>query len=451
MILSGGAGTRLWPLSRELSPKQFSPFFPGGKLFSQTLSRVSGRGIFKNPAAICGKPHEPEALMAFHEAGTDPALLVLEPAAKNTAAAVALAALLFEDETLMILPSDHWISDREAFNNAALAALEIADSGGIAVFGVAPRSPESGYGYIRGDGGRVAEFIEKPGKERAAELIGEGCLWNSGMFMMRAETAIAELLAHSPEILAACREAVERGRLEGKVFHPRAESFLAAPAASFDYAVMEKTSRAFVVPAEFGWSDLGSWGALWERAEKDKNGNSLSGDALAVGVSGSYVRGDGVLAVACGVKDVVVVATKDAVLVADKNCGGLKEAVALLKNRPEAATHKDVRRQWGSYEVVSEGRGFKTKKLTLAAGAAISLQRHFHRSEHWVVVAGEALVTLEEKRFPLRANESAFIPAGAMHRLENTGDSELVVIEVQTGNYLEEDDIERLKTEDKTC
>ena len=462
VILSGGSGTRLWPLSRSSYPKQFLRVGAGRSLLQETVLRVAGDG-FSAPVAVSNE--EQRFLVAHHlmEAGRPSAKILLEPVARNTGPAAAAACLYLartEDPLVLVLPADHVIANVAAFRQGIAAGAEHARSGFLVTFGIRPDRPHTGYGYIEagrrlGDarsgpvGYAVQRFVEKPDAATAQSYIESGgYFWNSGIFLFRASAFLRELEGFAPEILAACREAVDRGSHDGDFFRFEAAAFRRAPNLSIDYAVMERTGAAAVVPVDMGWSDVGSWSALWEVAEKDGSGNVVEGDAVLHDVSDSYVRTDGPLIAGIGISAMVVVATEDAVLVAPKDrAQEVRVIVDRLKSagRTEHDTHRLVHRPWGSYRTISLGDRYQVKEIIVKPGASLSLQMHRHRAEHWVVVEGTASVVRGEEKLLLSENQSIFIPRGTKHRLANPGKLNLRLIEVQSGSYLGEDDILRFE------
>lgn len=455
VILSGGAGTRLWPLSRQALPKQFLELLAGGSLIQQTAGRV--RAV--PPIVICSAQHRFHVERQMREAGLAADAIVLEPVGRNTAPAAAIAALLAARKDpkaiVALLPSDHVIRNATAFGDALEKAMAGAALGHIVTFGIRPSAPETGYGYIEqgaavGEIGglyRVARFVEKPNAETAQSYLAKGDYsWNSGMFVFRADVMLSELERHCPDVLAGARKALDQARMDGAAVRLDESAFKALPNISIDYAVMEKTQHAAVVPCDIGWSDVGSWSALWDIESKNPDGNVFQGNVVSHNASGSYAHSPKILTALVGVEDVVVVATDDAVLVAHKNrAQEIKHVVDALKaaNRPEAVEHKLVHRPWGTYQTVDSGPGYQVKQIVVYPGGRLSLQMHHKRAEHWTVVDGEGQVTCDDKVFALRANESTFIPLGAKHRLENFGTKPLTLIEVQCGSYLGEDDIVR--------
>ncbi len=467
VILSGGAGTRLWPLSREVYPKQFFPLVSDLSLLQETAKRVADAKIFAPPLVVCNHEHRFVVREQLREIGLKPRDIVLEPLGRNTAAAAAVAALVLSagtksgDPLMLLMPCDHVISNRKAFAAAVKRAVPAAEAGAIVTFGIVPKHPETGYGYIqkgkpfaaRGRKApgcfRAARFKEKPGRASAKTMLKSGSwLWNSGMFLASAGTLLAEIERFAPKAAAACRKAVENAERDLEFLRLDAKEFAKAPSISLDYAVLEKTEHAAVVPAELGWSDIGSWQALWEAGKKDSAGNVLKGDVEVRGVHGCYIRSDDRLVAAIGLSDMTLIVTDDAVLAAPRGrAGEVKAMVEALraKGRSEAAIHSRVYRPWGFFQAIDAGDRFQVKQITVNPGGRLSLQRHAKRAEHWVVVNGTARVTRGSESFLLHENESTFIPAGVAHRLENKGAAPLRIIEVQSGGYLGEDDIERLE------
>jgi len=464
VILSGGAGTRLWPLSRALYPKQFFPLASDLSLLQETARRVSDPARFAPPLVVCNHEHRFIVAEQLRGIGVAAAEIVLEPVARNTAGACAVAALVLggadagEDPLMLVLPSDHVIADAKGFRAAIEHAVPAAEAGALVTFGIAPARPETGYGYVeRGaafEGGgkgcfRAARFKEKPDPAAAEKMVAAGgWLWNSGMFLFRAGSLMAEIERWVPEVAAACREALAGARRDLDFLRLDEDAFAKAPAVSLDYAVMEKTAQAAVVPADMGWSDIGSWAALWEVGAKDASGNVIVGDVAARDVTRSYIRSDDRLVAVIGLSDVLLVVSDDAVLAAPlARAQEVKALVEALRaeGRSEPFTHTRVYRPWGFYQGLHAGDRFQVKHITVNPGGRLSLQRHRRRAEHWVVVNGTARVTRSGETFDLGENESTFIPAGTAHRLENPGPEVLRIIEVQSGRYLGEDDIERLE------
>lgn len=462
VILSGGAGTRLWPLSRELFPKQLLPLAGERSLIQDTALRVGGRG-FAAPLVVCNVEHRFAIAEQLRQSGIEGAALLLEPVARNTAAAVAAAAAYLaasgagEHDCLLVLPSDHVILDGAAFLDAVAKAATAAQYGHLVTFGITPTGPETGYGYIRqGDAldaapgaHAVARFVEKPDLATAqAYLRDGGWSWNSGMFLFPLGALRTELATHAPGVVAAADEAVARATRDLDFVRLDRDAFAAAPSISVDYAVMEKTSHAAVVPAALGWSDVGSWSALWEIGRRDGDGNVAQGDVIAERTRNSYLRSEHRLLATVGVEDMIVVALKDAVLVAARDeAQHVKAIVDRLRKtgRSEASAHPRVYRPWGSYETIDLGPRFQVKRIIVNPGQRISLQKHARRAEHWVCVQGVARVTRGEDILTLRENMSTYIPVGCIHRLENPGAEPAHIIEVQSGDYLGEDDIVRIE------
>jgi mannose-1-phosphate guanylyltransferase / mannose-6-phosphate isomerase len=459
VILSGGGGTRLWPLSRAAYPKQLLALGGGRSLLQETLLRVAGPG-FAAPLVICNDDYRFLVAQQLQDLGAE-GQVILEPVGRNTAPAAAVAALYAgradPEALLLILPSDHAIADVAGFHAMVAAGAGAAAAGWLVTFGVTPDRAETGYGYVKRAEPldeapgcfRVERFVEKPGAETAAAyLAGGDFAWNSGMFLVSARALLEEMVRLAPAIVTAGEAALAASEQDLDFLRLDAEAFAKSPSISLDHAVMEKTERAATVPVDIGWSDVGSWDALWRISLSDQDGNTLVGDVVSLDSTGSYLHSEKHLLAALGVKDLAVVATADAVMVCPRErAQEVRDLVALLDRaeRPEAAHHRRVYRPWGSYESIDMGEGFQVKRLILLPGASISLQRHRHRSEHWVVVRGTAEVTRDEDTFELRANESSYIPVGAVHRLRNPGEEALHIIEVQCGDYLGEDDIERFE------
>ena len=453
VLLSGGSGTRLWPLSREAYPKQFLALAGDDTMVQATWRRVAPLAGAA-PIVVANEDHRFLVAEQLRQAGAPRAAILLEPAGRNTAPAIAAAALQATadgaDPLLLVLPSDHVVTDEAAFHAAVREAIPAAAGGALVTFGIVPGAPETGFGYIQaeaGDGVRaVRRFVEKPDAATAARYLSEGgYYWNSGMFLFRASRYLAELGRHAPAMLAAVRAACDGAVRDGDFIRLDKAAFEACPADSIDYAVMEKTDRAMVLPVDIGWNDVGSWSALWEVSAQDGDGNAHHGDVIAVDSRNSYAWARRLVALV-GVDDLVVVETDDAVLVAHKDkVQQVKEVVARLKagQRSHAVLHREVHRPWGSYDSIDQDEGFQVKRIKVKPGGRLSLQSHTRRAEHWIVVRGTARVTRDNDVFELHANQSAYIPLGAKHRLENPGDEVLELIEVQSGDYLGEDDIVR--------
>jgi mannose-1-phosphate guanylyltransferase/mannose-6-phosphate isomerase len=459
VILSGGAGTRLWPLSRELHPKQLLALAGGDRtMLQETATRVAGLPELTPAVIVCNEAHRflvAEQLRLL--GGAAAPRILLEPTGRNTAPAIALAAhaaLEAGDPLLLVLPADHVIRDVEAFQAAVRAALPSAEAGKLVTFGVVAHQPETGYGYIkRGPGAGpvypIERFVEKPDAATARQFVAAGdYYWNSGMFLFRASRYLEELQRHAPDIAEACRQASAAGRRDLDFIRPDGGLFTACRSDSIDYAVMEKTASAVVVPLDAGWSDVGSWSSLHDAVEKDARGNVQRGDVIAEDTDGCFLYSQSRLVAAVGLKDHVVVETKDAVLVAPRDrVQDVKLLAARLKasGRYEHSLHREVYRPWGSYDSVESGDRYQVKRLTVKPGASMSLQLHHHRAEHWIVVSGTARITRNDEVFLLEENQSTYIPLGAKHRIENPGKITLHIIEVQSGGYLGEDDIVRFE------
>lgn len=456
VILAGGTGSRLWPLSRELYPKQLLNLTENCSLLQSTLKRVAGLKNSLPPIVIGSDSHRFIALSQIREISPNNEFtLILEPVGKNTAPAVYAAACYVEerkegdDETvLLVLPADHLIRRQDEFQKSVNRAAELAEKGFLVTFGIQPQGPETGYGYIeKGEGNKVKAFVEKPDLQTAKGYLEAGnFFWNSGMFAFTCSTLMSEMDIWSPDIGLAMREAVEMGSEDPPFFRLRAQSMMAAPSDSIDYVLMEKSDKVAVVPADLDWSDIGSWKALWEVEDKDDMGNVILGDVMVEDVENCLVRADKGLVAVVGLKDTLVVATADAVLVAPLDRSqDVKKIVNRLKleGREEHQLHLTVYRPWGSYTILEEQPAFKIKRITVNPGVKLSLQMHHHRSEHWVVVKGTARVTCGENVYLVLENQSSYIPCGEKHRLENPGVIPLELIEVQNGSYLGEDDIVR--------
>jgi mannose-1-phosphate guanylyltransferase / mannose-6-phosphate isomerase len=462
VILSGGSGTRLWPLSRELYPKQLLPLVGKGTMLQETLARLAGVQDVGAPIVVCNESHRFLVAEQMMQAGARQQAILLEPVGRNTAPAVAIAAMAAVadlkpgegDPVLLILPADHVIQDVKAFQAAVAEGRKAAEQGKLVTFGVVPSKPETGYGYIRRASGQgpafaIAQFVEKPDRATAQRYLdSKEYFWNSGMFMFRAGVVLEELRRLDADIYQACARAFTAARRDLDFTRLPAKEFAECPANSFDYAVMEKTSQGVVVPLDAGWSDVGSWSALHEAIPADADGNVCIGDVLTADSHGCYLQSTSRLVAAVGLNDHVVVETKDAVLVAPKDrVQDVKELVAQLKKqgRYETSLHREVFRPWGSYDSIDHGDRFQVKRLTVKPGASMSLQMHHHRAEHWIVVAGTARITRGEETFLLEENQSTYIPLGTRHRIENPGKIPLHIIEVQSGTYLGEDDIVRFE------
>ncbi|GAB3002426.1 xanthan biosynthesis protein XanB [Arenimonas maotaiensis] len=456
VILSGGSGTRLWPLSREAHPKQFLPVIGEHSLLQATALRLQGLDAVA-PIVVAGEAHRFLVAEQLHAIGLPPSALLLEPVGRNTAPAIAVAAFQAlaadPDAVLLVMPSDHAITDVPAFQAAVRQALPAARDGGLVTFGIVPEAPETGFGYIKaapGEGVRAIErFVEKPDAATAAGYVASGdYFWNSGMFLFRARAYLDELAQVHPLMVELAETAVARARRDADFIRLDPDAFSAMASDSIDYAVMEKTAEGRILPVAVGWSDVGSWQALWQVAEQDGAGNAHHGDVLAIDCQNSLAMGEKRLLALLGLDNVVVVDTDDAVLVAHKDrVQDVKSIVAKLKaeNRPQATWHRKVFRPWGNYDSVDAGARFQVKRIVVKPGAALSLQMHHHRAEHWIVVSGTARVTCDERVILLSENQSTYIPLGSKHRLENPGTIPLELIEVQSGSYLGEDDIVRFE------
>ncbi|WP_336368402.1 mannose-1-phosphate guanylyltransferase/mannose-6-phosphate isomerase [Marinobacter sp. C2H3] len=463
VILAGGTGTRLWPLSRELNPKQFLRLTDDHQSMLQlTVDRLSGLET-EAPLIVCQDEHRFLAAEHLRQKGYDHPRILLEPCGRNTAPALALAALECleslpdgdADPLLLVLAADHDIADIEAFQDSVRQAERLARAGRLVTFGITPTHPETGYGYIqRGkpfpEGGfELARFVEKPDAETAGAYLASGeYLWNSGMFLFPARQLLSELAAHAPQILEACTAAMAHRTTDMDFIRVAPDAFEASPSLSIDYAVMERTNAGAVVPMTAGWSDVGSWSALWQIAKRDDQGNSLRGDALAEDTKNTLIHADSRLVATLGVSDLVVVETPDAVLIAHReraqDIGKLAKRLS-ASQRNEARNHREVCRPWGFYDAIDQGHRYQVKRITVKPGAKLSLQMHHHRAEHWVVVSGTAKVTNGDRTYLVTENQSTFIPVGQTHCLENPGVIDLELIEVQSGPYLGEDDIVRFE------
>jgi mannose-1-phosphate guanylyltransferase len=454
VVIAGGTGTRLWPLSRAAHPKQFLKLYDNLTMLQATFSRLGDLNI-KSSVTVCNEEHRffvAEQLREINKLGS----IILEPVGRNTAPAITLAALLSlteEDPILLVLPADHVIQSEDVFVQTVKDAIPLAESGKLVTFGINAYEPNTEYGYIKKGsiqkpvGFQIEAFIEKPTIDLAKEYVeSNDYLWNSGMFLFKASSYLNELERHCPEVYEACKLSMKDMSKDNDFIRINESVFKSCPSDSIDYAVMEKTSNAVVVPMDAGWNDLGSWSSLWDIGVKDECGNVLSGDVMPYQSHNSLIRTDGKLVAAIGVDDLVIVSTKDALIVAHKD--NVKDVQVIVKelkskSRDEWEHHREVYRPWGKYDSIDTGPKYQVKRITVNPGAKLSLQKHHHRSEHWVVVSGTARVTNGDKIFMLHENQSTFIPLGVIHALENPGDSPLEMIEVQSGSYLGEDDIVR--------
>jgi len=458
VILSGGSGTRLWPLSRAMRPKQLLSMVSDHTMIQDTVTRLKGITDIAEPIIVCNEEHRFTIAEQMREMDINPLAIILEPFGKNTAPAVAISALqaqeIEKDPVLLILPADHVIENQDAFHTAVEKGYQAALSDKLVTFGIIPNAPETGYGYIKAGSKldndnvfSVDKFVEKPDEPTAQSYLDEGSYyWNSGMFMFKASVYLSELETSNNEMYQYSKDSLNAATIDIDFIRLDSDIFSNCPADSIDYAVMEKTSSAAVIPVDMKWNDIGSWSALWEVGESDAKGNVTHGDTLLEDTNNSYIHADSRLVTTVGLDDLVVVETADAVLVAHRDkAQNVKEIVEQLKvaNRDEAVIHNKAYRPWGAYECIDHDSRFQVKRITVNVGARLSLQLHHHRSEHWIVVQGTARVTCGEKVFLMGENESTYIPLGEKHRLENTGKIPLELIEVQTGSYLGEDDIVR--------
>ncbi len=465
VIMCGGSGTRLWPLSRAQFPKQFLPLVNDTSMLQDTLARLPSQ--HQSPIFICNEDHRFLVAEQVKQMNNTKTTILLEPKGRNTAPAVALAALNAltdnEDAVLLVLAADHVIKETEKFHQAVDVAIVAAVQGKLVTFGIVPTHAETGYGYIQkgnrqtsqqycqpvNDIYQVAKFVEKPSIETAQGYLDSGdYLWNSGMFLFKASRYLEELEKFRPDILSACRASMAKVEIDLDFTRPDRESFLQCADESIDYAVMEKTEDAIVVPLDAGWSDVGSYSALWEVCQQDAQHNVIKGDVIAHDTSNSYIHSQNKLIATLGVDNLVVIDTPDAVLIANKDkVQNVKEIVNELKaqQRSESTIHREVYRPWGKYDSVDKGERFQVKRITVNPGAKLSVQMHHHRAEHWIIVSGTAKITLDDKTFMLSENQSTYIPIGVVHALENPGKLPLEMIEVQSGSYLGEDDIVRFE------
>lgn len=456
VIMAGGSGSRLWPLSRRMLPKQFLSLSGGEEsMLQETLQRLDGLE-HASAIVVCNEEHRFLVAEQLYQLDETESTIILEPEGRNTAPAIAVAALQAlkndDDPMLLVLSADHIISEQMPFHEAIHQAEKLAQEGHMVTFGIVPTAPETGYGYIRrgmenGDGFKVEQFVEKPDLDTAEQYLSTGeYYWNSGMFLFKARRFLEELECYRPDILSACRTAVEQGQEDLDFFRLDKKSFTACPSESIDYAVMERADSVAVVPLDAGWNDIGSWSALWEINDKDECNNAIHGDVMLFDTNNSLVHAESRLVTTIGLENMVVIETKDAVLVADKNQSqNVKQIVDKLRasERSEDQNHRVVYRPWGHFDLIEEAQRFKVKRITVKPGARTSVQMHHHRSEHWIVVSGTAKVTRGGESHFVSENESIYINVGETHSLENPGMIPLDLIEVQTGSYLGEDDIVR--------
>ncbi len=459
VILAGGSGTRLWPLSRVLYPKQLIDIYNENTMLQNTVLRLNGVDGIGSPIVVCNEAHRFMTAEQLRKSKIEPHAIILEPVGRNTAPAIAIAALnaleTHKDPILLVLPADHVIENEKQFHTVIQTGCDYAKENSLITFGIVPNTPETGYGYIKKGNAvhsdssafRIEKFVEKPDAQTAEEYVASGAYcWNSGMFMFRASAIIKELETHAPDIVSPCKDALNSGVQDLDFLRLSPQKFKHIPSESIDYAVMEKTSNGIVIPLDAGWNDLGSFDALWQTGKKDENLNVIKGDAVTHDVKESYINSESSLIAAVGMDKFVIVETKDAILVSPRDrVQDVKKIVKQLKeaDRDEPVTHRKVYRPWGSYETIDIESRFQVKRITVKPEAKLSLQKHFHRAEHWTVVSGAAIITKGDEKMLLKEDESTYIPLGTVHRLENPGKIPLELIEVQSGSYLGEDDIVR--------
>lgn len=454
VILAGGSGSRLWPMSRSVYPKQFLPLVSGRTLFQETILRAQSIPESVAPLILCHHEHRFLVAEQLKQIGVTDAVIILEPVAKNTAPAAVIAALFYlhhpDNPELLVLPADHIFQDNKSFIDAVNSAKQFADADWLVTFGVDPEYPETGYGYIKvNDAFKVEKFVEKPDLATAESyLASKKYYWNSGIFMFRSASFIDEVQKFSPDILKVCQQALNAATKDLDFIRLNKNIMETCPSNSIDYAIMEHTQRAMLVPLKAGWSDAGSWTSLWDFQKQDQNGCVVQGDVITENVRDCYLRAESRLLAAIGVSDHIVIETADAVLVAHKDFSqSVKTIVDQLKQRKriEAEAHRKVYRPWGCYEIIDSGERFQVKRITVNPGSSLSMQLHHHRSEHWVVISGTAEVIRGQEMFNINPNQSTYIPQGVKHRLINSGQIPLEIIEVQSGDYLSEDDIVRFE------
>ena len=453
VVLCGGSGTRLWPISRKQYPKQFISLINEKTLFQDTILRLPKEA--KNPIIVCNEEYRFLAAEQLRQINKNSNEIILEPAIKNTAPAIALAALAAgENSLLLVLPADHVIENKKYFNKLVLDAIPLAESGKLVTFGVEPTEPHTGYGYIKigekyNTGYVVNHFLEKPSTDDAKQYFDSGeYYWNSGIFLLDASQYLEELNKFRPDIYIACKNSMLKKKSDLNFLRIDKESFDQCPSESIDYAVMENTKEAVMIPINTGWNDVGSWSSLWDIATKDDNGNVVHGDVITHNTTNSFIRSDDKMVTVIGLNNLVVASTKDVVMIASKDSSQDVSLIAKqLKDlkRTESEEHREVYRPWGKYDLIDYGNRYQVKKITVAPGAALSLQKHRYRAEHWIVVIGTAKVTKGDEILLVNENESVYIPIGVVHALENPGKVDLELIEIQSGSYLGEDDIVRLQ------